>query len=149
MSSTTASALHYPMATATPNARSRHGWIDLDDPDCEGACSDLDGDGFGDPASTECAYPLLDCDDSDSRTYPGATELCDGTDNDCDGDPGADEVDADADSFMICDGDCDDWNPNICPDNILCPDKTEDGIDQNCDGIDGPPGPCFLSTVLF
>ena len=114
--------------------------VDWADTECD--CWDSDGDGFDDPACDG-----LDCDDEDPDSYPGADETCDGMDNDCDGDPGADEVDADADSFMICDGDCDDWNPNICPDNILCPDKTEDGIDQNCDGIDGIPGPCFVLSA--
>lgn len=116
--------------------------VDWADTECD--CWDSDGDGFDDPACDG-----LDCDDEDPASYPGADEMCDGLDNDCDGDPGADEVDADSDSFMICDGDCDDWNPNICPDDILCPDPTADGIDQNCDGVDGQPGPCFLSTVLF
>ena len=41
---------------------------------CEGY--DFDGDGY---ASNE------DCDDSDGSVYPGANELCDGVDNDCDG----------------------------------------------------------------
>ena len=116
--------------------------VDWADTECD--CWDSDGDGFDDPACDG-----LDCDDEDSDTYPGADETCDGIDNDCDGDPGADEVDADGDSIRICDGDCDDLNPNVCPDDELCPDPTEDGIDQNCDGVDGQPGPCFFSTVLF
>ena len=37
---------------------------------------DLDGDGFGSDAG--------DCDDSDPSTYPGAPEICDGVDNNCD-----------------------------------------------------------------
>jgi hypothetical protein len=37
---------------------------------------DADGDGTVDAS---------DCDPQDSRTYPGATEWCDGKDNDCDG----------------------------------------------------------------
>ena len=37
-----------------------------------------------------------DCDDSDSNTYPGATEDCaDGGDNDCDGDIDSDDEDCD------------------------------------------------------
>jgi hypothetical protein len=39
-------------------------------------CPDCDGDGH--------AWPS-DCNDADADTYPGATESCDGRDNDCDG----------------------------------------------------------------
>jgi len=40
----------------------------------EADCVDVDGDSF-------CANP--DCDDSNAVVYPGAPELCDGLDNDC------------------------------------------------------------------
>ena len=57
--------------------------------------ADLDGDGFGAGAAVGgvCDASSLpegqvldstDCDDSDSSVNPGATELCDGLDNDCD-----------------------------------------------------------------
>lgn len=42
------------------------------------ACDDADGDG---------ACAAEDCDDADARVYPGATDWCDGVDQDCDGDP--------------------------------------------------------------
>ncbi len=43
--------------------------------DC-GGCKDADGDGA--PADK-------DCDDTNSKVYPGAKEVCDGVDNNCDG----------------------------------------------------------------
>jgi hypothetical protein len=54
---------------------------------------DLDGDGFGNELVTApgCTTPLgyvgvqTDCDDSDSSAFPGAVEMCDTVDNDCDG----------------------------------------------------------------
>ncbi|MBN2800963.1 MAG: putative metal-binding motif-containing protein [Deltaproteobacteria bacterium] len=70
------------------------------DNDCDGGTDDiphwldLDGDGFGDPDHPldRCpAIPALaatdntDCDDLDPSTHPGADELCDGNDRDCDG----------------------------------------------------------------
>jgi hypothetical protein len=45
-----------------------------------GDCEDLDGDGYG--AGTTCRGP--DCDDDDDTVYPGALEICDGKDNNCD-----------------------------------------------------------------
>ncbi len=45
-----------------------------------GDCIDRDEDGYG-----EGACLGSDCDDSDPRTRPGALEICDGFDNDCNG----------------------------------------------------------------
>ena len=56
-------------------------------------CIDEDNDGYGDPASTDCIYQELDCDDSNPDIYPNATELCDGFDNQCPGDVGYSDVD--------------------------------------------------------
>jgi hypothetical protein len=60
-------------------------------PGCRWSCSgstcvqvalDADGDGHG---TTACApAPGDDCDDTQATVYPGAPELCDGIDNDCD-----------------------------------------------------------------
>ena len=63
---------------------------------------------------------------------PGATEVCNGLDDDCDGAPGGDEVDVDGDGFLACD-DCDDG------DAAVYPGATEacDGADNDCDGAPG------------
>ena len=73
------------------------------------ACLPLDFDGDG----SDC---ISDCDDSTAAIYPGAPEVCDALDSDCDGDfldtPGS--VDVDGDGFPACGGaDCDDSDPLI------------------------------------
>jgi len=78
-------------------------------------CTDLDGDGYGNPASDSCMVPELDCDDNDPDVNPGIMEaslgdpMCnDGVDNDCDG-----STDADDPGCWECTAsdDCDDSNP--------------------------------------
>jgi gliding motility-associated-like protein len=121
--------------------------------------ADVDGDGFGDPANTvdACVAPIgyitdnTDCNDNDNNLYPGATELCDGFDNDCDLviDNGLTLVtfyaDADFDGFgdptntldacvappgYVSDNtDCDDSNNAMYPGNF----ETCDGFDNDCD----------------
>ena len=44
-------------------------------------------------------------------------------------------LDIDGDGFTLAEGDCDDENPGVNPMGL---DEDIDGIDQNCDGIDGP-----------
>ncbi len=95
---------------------------------------DNDGDGFG---------AEIDCDDDDPSIHPEATEeFCpDGVDSNCDGEDTDGPVacnpfedDFDGDGFFTGD-DCDDSNADIYPGapEDACP----DGVDQNCDGIDG------------
>ena len=123
---------------------------------------DADGDGVGasDVAIQACEAPENyvatdgDCDDNDGYSYPGAVELCDNTDNDCDGDVDEDSAvnvftwyeDADEDGFgdlgSTVDAcapptnyvsnaeDCDDINSAIYPGAIeVC-----DEVDNDCDG---------------
>ena len=96
------------------------------DNDCDGLVdegfetyADSDGDGFGDPnIIMPCDTPgianNLDRDDSNAALHPGALEICDGLDNDCDG--AVDEgFDIDGDGFTPCTGDRNDADPNIFP----------------------------------
>ncbi len=86
---------------------------------------DVDGDGDG---FLECAD---DCDDDNATVFPGAPELCDGLDNDCDGAPPIDETtDLDGDGFPVC-ADCHDGDASIHPAAAeLC-----NGWDDDCDGL--------------
>ncbi|MCP4869250.1 MAG: hypothetical protein GY898_11090 [Proteobacteria bacterium] len=101
--------------------------------------ADTDGDGFDDAS---------DCGPTDSSIYPGAPELCDAIDSDCDGSLVDEDVDTDGDGTPDCvDGDLDgdgfDAGPDDCDDADasiytgapeLC-----DLVDSDCDGdlVDG------------
>ena len=65
---------------------------------CPLPCSDLDEDGYGTPANPACDYPERDCNDSDPGINPGATEVCDGIDNNC-----VDGIDEDPIASDSCD----------------------------------------------
>jgi hypothetical protein len=78
--------------------------IDDADPDLVGGSTwfeDSDGDGYGDASvsALACVQPTgfvtddSDCDDNESLSNPGAAEVCDDIDNDCDGDVDQDDVD--------------------------------------------------------
>jgi hypothetical protein len=102
---------------------------------------DEDGDGYASLASGGS-----DCDDTHALSWPGAAELCDSLDNDCDcpgdtngdglscapGDDGVDEgtqEDEDGDGELSCQGDCDNQDPTVystAPE--IC-----DGLDNDCD----------------
>jgi hypothetical protein len=68
-----------------------------------------------------------------TNTKQAEAEKCNGLDDNCDGLIPQEEQDADGDTFRVCDGDCDDDNPGVCPDKNLCPEKC-DGLDDDCNG---------------
>ena len=85
---------------------------------------DDDGDGWTDLCG--------DCEDNDVTIYPGAPELCDGYDHDCD--TVTDDADDDGDGYVsaACGGpDCDDDEPTVNPAQT----EACDGLDNDCDGF--------------
>lgn len=117
-------------------------------------CIDADADGYGLQAGLSCpSGSVADCNDSVSTIRPGATELCNGVDDNCNGqfDDGLPRSafyrDADNDTFgsslvtvQSCatpagyvsnNTDCNDANAAIHPG---VPDAICDGIDDNCNG---------------
>ena len=145
---------------------------DTVDEDCDGTADedpvdaprwygDSDGDGYGDPGLSvqACAAPAgfvaddSDCDDARATSHPGAPEVCDGLDNDCDATADEDATDAttfyadgDADGFgdpaatrdacaapagyVANADDCDDLHASVSP---LGTERCND-LDDDCDG---------------
>ncbi len=122
---------------------------------------DRDGDGFGEPGGPEegCVdaegwtTDNTDCDDNLSGIHPGATETCDHSDNDCDGevDDGLPLTlryqDADLDGYgdpEVSRSECDSvgWveNGEDCLDNDEgtnpgASERCDNGHDDDCDGL--------------
>jgi parallel beta-helix repeat protein len=84
---------------------------------------DADADGWGDPCDFRPTH--ADC-------YPGAPELCDGRDNDGDGQFLAGELsDADLDGGLTC-GDCDDAEPEV---HLCACENCYNVREDDCDGL--------------
>lgn len=107
---------------------------------------DSDNDGLGNPAVTaqNCLQPTgyvgndNDCDDSDADPNAGETLYYADVDNDTYGDPfDAISTCTPPSGYVANNEDCDDTNAAINPNAT---DNTGNGIDENCDGVDGNLG---------
>ncbi len=116
-----------------------NGLTDAADPNCSAVCTDNDGDGYGVSGAPCPKGTTIDCDDTDTKVYPGAPIICDGKDNNCDGRKDfSTDVDNDKDGAPVCAGDCNDDNPNVSPKKKEGPygDPTcGDGLDNDCDRL--------------
>ncbi len=99
-----------------PPSQPCDGWFDL----LQGY-ADSDLDGWGDACDCQPLY---------AGAHPGAPEVCDGLDGDCNGVLLLAEADADADGWAVCLGDCADGDPARSP---AAPESCN-GIDDDCDG---------------
>ena len=118
-------------------------WGDGIDNDCDGSvdsgATDVDGDGYAPTVLGPDGEPTMgDCDDEDGDVHPGAEEVPDLKDNDCDGiiDEGTEYYDDDGDGLTEVDGDCNDADASIYPETEGSSGAIEvaDGIDNDCDG---------------
>ena len=152
-----------------------NGTVDDNATDATTWYADADGDTYGEVTSfvLACSAPPgfvdndTDCDDTDANINPGASEICNSVDDDCNGtvddnpiDGETWYVDADGDGygtgsgvldcgplvgFATNDLDCDDADAAISPDAVeVC-----DSIDNNCDGSVDEGGVCVIIECPF
>ena len=142
--------------------------------------ADTDGDTYGDPVVVlqDCDAPDgfvaddTDCDDGEPTTNPGADEVCDGADNDCDTDIDEDDAvdaptwytDADTDGYgeigsearacvqpagtSAIGEDCDDGDAAVNPDatEVCDADNTDEDCNNLADDLDSGVDPAGYST---
>lgn len=92
---------------------------------------DDDGDGFT-PAEG-------DCDDAEPAASPAQAELCDGLDNDCDGD--VDEAGAVGEAVVYTDADGDGYGAGAALADTACPVDGLSQFDNDCDDDDATVSP--------
>lgn len=161
--------LTYQIRIVMPPGIPSEGFICVHSPDCmpQEWYADNDNDTYGDPNDVliDCFQPTgyvldnTDCDDTDPDVNPGATEVCNGIDDDCDslvddddpsvsgqltwyadfdndtyGDPNNSVLSCDEPAganFVLDNTDCDDTNPDVNPGATeIC-----NGIDDDCDSL--------------
>ncbi len=128
------------------------------DADADADNTDDDGDGWTENED--------DCDDDDPDVNPGADEVCNSIDDNCDGridedfptsmwyedydedgfgDPDVDEASCDQpEGYVANDLDCDDLDDDVYPG---ADEDTDDGEDSNCDGYDTSFEECSQDAV--
>ena len=159
------------------------GLVDDADPSVNGTATwyaDADGDGYGDELNRvdTCVAPKGfvatpgDCEDGDGAINPGATEVCGGGDEDCDGlandaDPSVtgtatwyDDSDGDGygdpnvfvdtciapSGYIALGGDCDDTAAGVNPgETEVC----DGGTDEDCDGLVDDADPSVTGTSTW
>lgn len=127
---------------------------------------DLDGDGLGDLCDEDIdgdgSNNVWDCAPEDPTVYPGALEICDGLDNNCNLFVDEGYPDLDGDNVADC-GDTDDDNDGVHDQLDNCPldanpdqsDVDDDGLGDVCDpdadddGFDNDEDCAWLNPLIF